>query len=200
MKKSGQPDSSSNKEEPAEMDENNQNELDDSALFLDAMQDVQPLKQNQNRITPEREKKPPIPHKTIEDEQQVLVDMLSDEYEPLESNASDQLYFARPGIQHSVMRKLKRGQFSIAAELDMHGMTVEIARRELIAFLEECQDYNARCVRIIHGKGRGSDGKGAVLKQRVDHWLPQRKDVLAYCSTIPAHGGTGAVYVLLKTR
>ncbi|VAW81185.1 hypothetical protein MNBD_GAMMA12-3473 [hydrothermal vent metagenome] len=173
------------------------NSLDDT-LFRDAMNDVRPIKQD--KVTPERDKPSPIPRKTIEDEQQVLTDMVSDMYEPIESHASDQLLFVRSGIQNSVMRKLKRGQYSLSAELDMHGMTINIARQEVTQFLNQCRHDNLRCVRIIHGKGRRSDGKGPVLKNRIDHWLPQRDDVLAYCSAIPAHGGTGAVYVLLKLK
>lgn len=173
-------------------------DADDSKLFREAMNDVQPIKQD--KITPERDKPKPVPRKTIDDEQQVLTDMVSDLYQPIESHASDQLLFVRPGIQHSVVRKLKRGQYSISAELDLHGMTINIARQELSQFLNHCLNLNLRCVRIIHGKGRRSDGKGPVLKNRVDHWLPQREDVLAYCSAIPAHGGTGAVYVLLKLK
>ncbi len=171
--------------------------LDDN-LFREAMNDVRPIKQD--KVTPERDKPSPIPRKTIEDEQQVLTDMVSDMYEPIESHASDHLLFVRSGIQNSVMRKLKRGQYSISAELDMHGMTINIARQEVTQFLNQCRHDNLRCVRIIHGKGRRSDGKGPVLKNRIDHWLPQRDDVLAYCSAIPAHGGTGAVYVLLKLK
>jgi len=186
------------KPETSKNSKDSQESENDTDLFRDAMSNVQPLKQE--KITPEREKPSPIPRKTIEDEQQVLTDMVSDLYEPVESHATDQLSFVRPGIQHSVMRKLKRGQYSISAELDLHGMTINIARQELSQFLNNCLQQNLRCVRIIHDKGRRSDGKGPVLKNRVDHWLPQRDDVLAYCSTIPAHGGTGAVYVLLKLK
>ncbi len=171
---------------------------DDSRLFRAAVGEIRQLRQN--KIEPETKKPGPVPTKTLEEQQQVLKDMLSDEYEPPETNASDYLLFVRPGLQHKTVRKLKRGQFTIEAELDLHGMTVSIAREQLSLFLADCKHNRWRCIRIIHGKGRGSRADGPVLKDRVNRWLPQRQDVLAFCSAIPAHGGTGAVYVLLKSR
>ncbi len=169
---------------------------EDSQLFRETVGDVDRL--HHRKTDSEKDKPAPIAKKTNEDQQQVLKDMLSDEYEPVEANASDYLFFSRPGLQTKVLRKLKRGQFSVLAELDMHGMTVNIAREQLIKFLTDCINDNLKCVRIIHGKGRRSESKGAILKDKVNHWLPQRDEVLAFCSAIPAHGGTGAVYVLLK--
>jgi DNA-nicking Smr family endonuclease len=106
--------------------------------------------------------------------------------------------YARPGLQRTVMRRLRRGDYRIGAELDLHGMTADAARGELARFLREAIGRELRCVRIIHGKGLGSEGRGPVLKPRVARWLRQRDDVLAYCSARPADGGTGALYVLLR--
>lgn len=112
--------------------------------------------------------------------------------------AGDTLFFARPGLQQRIIRKLRRGQFSIGAELDMHGMIVREARNALTPFLINCRSRGIRCLRIIHGKGLSSrDGK-PVLKMQLDHWLRQRLEVVAFCSARRNDGGTGAVYVLLK--
>ena len=165
-------------------------------MFRETVGDIHRL--HHKKTDSEKDKPAPTAKKTIEDQQQVLKDMLSDEYEPIETNASDYLFFSRPGLQTKVLRKLKRGQFSVLAELDMHGMTVNIAREQLTRFLADCINDNLKCVRIIHGKGQRSESKGAILKEKVNHWLPQRDEVLAFCSAIPAHGGTGAIYVLLK--
>jgi len=110
----------------------------------------------------------------------------------------EELLFSRTGLQNRVLRRLRRGEYAIEAELDLHGLTRLEARQALSEFLHDCRARGCRCVRIIHGKGRGSQGKRPVLKQYVDHWLRQVDAVLAYCSAIPAHGGTGAIYVLLK--
>ena len=140
----------------------------------------------------------PLPVKRIEDEQQVLQDMLSDPEEPELVETGDELFFARAGLQHNVLRKLRRGQYSIGAELDLHGMTVVEARQQLAAFLQAARQRNVRCVRIIHGKGNGSLQRRPILKGKVNHWLQQRDEVLAFASARPVDGGTGAVYVLLK--
>jgi DNA-nicking Smr family endonuclease len=76
----------------------------------------------------------------------------------------------------------------------------EPSRQALIRFLHECRGSGVRCVRIIHGKGHGSHQRKPVLKNKVNSWLHQINDVMAFCSAIPAHGGTGAVYVLLRRR
>jgi DNA-nicking Smr family endonuclease len=126
--------------------------------------------------------------------------MLSENYDPAEVETGEELLFIRPGIQHGVLTKLRRGQFSIKAELDLHGMVVRVAQVEIAAFLRNCQNRNIRCARIIHGKGYGSWQKQPILKNKLNKWLQQRDEVLAFCSARPVDGGTGAVYVLLKRK
>lgn len=151
-----------------------------------------------DRIPPARNTPPPIPRQRLADEQQVLEDMLSDSVDPEDMETGDELMFCRAGIQNSVLRKLRRGQYSVGAELDLHGLTVSEAKQALTEFLHHARAHNLRCVRIIHGKGNGSLQRRPVLKGKVNHWLPQRAEVLAFCSARAVDGGTGAVYVLLK--
>jgi len=110
----------------------------------------------------------------------------------------DELLFSRSGLQHKVLRKLRRGQYAIGAELDLHGCTVVEARNLLVAFLNSCRHEQIRCVRIIHGKGNRSLQRQPILKGKVNYWLQQRDEVLAFCSARPVDGGAGAIYVLLK--
>jgi DNA-nicking Smr family endonuclease len=124
--------------------------------------------------------------------------MLSLEHDPAEIETGEEMLFMRSGLQHGLMRKLRRGQFAIGAELDLHGLTVALAREALAGFLSACQAANVRCVRIVHGKGRSSPGKRPVLKGRLHGWLQHIDDVLAFCSARPCDGGTGAIYVLLR--
>ena len=63
-------------------------------------------------------------------------------------------------------RNLRRGQWRAGAELDLHGLRVEQARHALLSFLDECQEHGIRCVRIVHGKGYGSQGLEPVLRTR----------------------------------
>jgi len=171
-------------------------DIEDMHLFRDEVTDVKPI--TAGHIRPEIQQPRPVPKHTDANEKQVIVDMMSDEFDPLDDETGEELLFVRDGIQSRTIRKLKRGQFSIQGELDLHGLNVEAARAEVAQFLQDCQDSNRRCVRIIHGKGLSSKHKGPVLKRMVNRWLRQRKEVLAFCSTLPQHGGTGAIYVLLK--
>lgn len=172
---------------------------EDYKAFREAMQGVRRL--SHDDVAPLRAPRPaPVPRQAQADEEQVLHDLLSDLFEPADMETGDEAAYAQPGIQHRVLRKLRRGQYSLQAELDLHGLTVPLARGAVAEFLAHCQRHSLRCVRIIHGKGRGSSNKGPVLKIKVEHWLRQRNEVLAFCTARPADGGTGAVYVLLKRQ
>lgn len=161
------------------------------------MQDVTPLRPT-NEVVHDNLKPPAIPVKTIEDEQQVIIDMLSDEYDPVELQPGDMLSFQRPGIQHRIVRKLRAGQYRIASELDLHGLNAKQAKQTLLEFLHEVHPGIGECVRIIHGKGNRSSHKGPVIKTKVNNWLRQHDRVLAFHSARPVDGGTGAIYVLLR--
>lgn len=108
------------------------------------------------------------------------------------------LAFQRPQVPRSVMRQLRRGKFAVQDEMDLHGLVVSEAHDCLRDFIALCSRRNIKCVRIVHGKGLGSGSKGPVLKTKVNHWLRQWDEVLAFCSTPPRDGGTGAIYVLLS--
>ena len=144
--------------------------------------------------------RPPPPRRRFQSEPPPpeIPDKFSDAYDPGSVAADETLFFARPGLQQRQLQRLRRGQLTCAAELDMHGMTTAIARSELMAFIAHCREQRVRCARIIHGKGNGSSHRGPVLKNMVNRWLQQRDEVLGFCSALPVHGGTGAVYVLLK--
>lgn len=116
--------------------------------------------------------------------------------EPIEHGET--LSYLRPDTQPTVLRKLRRGQFSCAASLDLHGLTIDEARNHIAAFFQTQRRDVRCCVRIVHGKGNRSQRQIPVLKRMVNHWLPQRDDVIAFCSTPPHDGGTGAIYVLLR--
>lgn len=180
------------------MSDKNKPSSNDVVSFPDAVGSVRPLKQD--RITPPRKKRKPVPEQTLRDQREVMDSLLSDDYEPADVETGEELLYSRPGLQHSVMRKLRRGQYAIEAQLDLHGNTVPEARERVSAFLRDMQAQDKRCVRIIHGKGKSSEGKLPVLKGKVNAWLQQWDQVLAFCSARPNDGGTGAVYVLLRRK
>lgn len=166
-------------------------------LFRQAVQDVRRL-EAEPRQRPSRPKPSPRPRQRELDEAAVLDELLSDPLHPEELETGEELLFVRSGLQHKLVKKLRRGELAIEAELDLHGLFRVEAREAVVRFLNECRQNRVRCVRIIHGKGHGSEQKRPVLKQYVNHWLQQRDEVLAFCSARPVDGGTGAIYVLLK--
>ncbi len=166
-------------------------------LFRRAVGKVKPVRND--RVEPHRAPPPPRPLKLEQDEAQVMRDALSDHVaDSADHQPGDILSFCREGVQKKVFRKLRTGTYAIQDELDLHGLTRDEARQALQAFLRGAAAEGRRCVRVIHGKGLRSSNEGPVLKTRVDHWLRQMDEVLAFHSALPRHGGTGAVYVLLR--
>jgi DNA-nicking Smr family endonuclease len=114
-----------------------------------------------------------------------------------ELDAADPALFARPGVSATTLRKLRRGKLRVQAELDLHGLTEAQAKVQLREFLSAALQHNARCLRIVHGKGLRSGAKGPVLRPLVNRVLRRCAPVLAFASARQVDGGTGAVYVLL---
>lgn len=172
--------------------------IDDHDLFIKAMRGVRPLACN--KIGMETPHPLPVPRQKILEAEQIRHDMLSDEYDAADVETGEELLFVRPGTRYGEVRKLRRGYFSVCAELDLHGMVTATAYSAVKDFLHECYAYNIRCARIVHGKGHGSWQKQPILKLKLNRWLRQHDVVLAFCSARPVDGGTGAVYVLIKNR
>lgn len=168
---------------------------DDFNLFRAAVGDVKRIVDDRAETGKPAPK--PIPQQLHNDEKDVLDNLLS-YTEPDDLNLADEINFHQPGIQHSVMRKLRRGQYTINSELDLHGMNAVQARQAMTGFLAAALQAHYQCVRIIHGKGLRSSNDGPVLKPMTVKWLSRREEVLAFCSARSTDGGTGALYVLLK--
>jgi DNA-nicking Smr family endonuclease len=168
---------------------------EDAELFRSAVGDAVPLK------APQRHQKPaPVvpaaPVQSLLDQHAALRESLHGDFGDYE--ISEDETFLRPGIGRDVLRKLRRGEWRIQYEIDLHGMTRPEAHTQLNEFLRECMKRGARCVRIIHGKGLGSKNREPVLKGNVRAWLTRKDEVLAYCEAPAAQGGSGALLVLLK--
>jgi DNA-nicking Smr family endonuclease len=166
--------------------------------FRRAIGEVEPLK-TPPRTTITRTPPPPIPLQSRLDEEAVLQEALSDEYDP-ESllDIDETLSYCRTGVSQEVVKKLRRGTWIVQAQLDLHGMRREEAREALAEFIRESVKRGLRCLRVIHGKGLGSIGKEPVLKGKVRAWLVQKQEVIAFCQARPNDGGAGAVLVLLQ--
>jgi DNA-nicking Smr family endonuclease len=170
---------------------------DDAALFRAAIGEVKPIRAHAP-VANEKPKPRPRARMAERDEAEALGEFarLLRDSAPLE--AGDTASYRRDHLPPRLFQRLKRGQFSIQDELDLHGATATQAEAMLRQFLSEAHAHEYGCVRIIHGKGLQSDTAAPVLKNLVDRMLRQRNDVLAFHSAPPAQGGTGAVLVLLK--
>lgn len=162
-------------------------------LFRTAVEDAERLEHD--RAEPYRRRPPPVP---IPQPADLANPSAPQGLSEAEVETHEFLLFARPGVQHRVVHDLQRGSIEVEIELDLHGLTVEVAGRVLTQFLADCARMRVRCARIIHGKGFGSAGRQPVLKCKVNYWLRLRPEVLAFCSATRRDGGTGAVYVLLR--
>ena len=170
----------------------------EQSLFARAAGAVTPLRHEARAHLPPASP-PPVAVQRERDERAVLREALSDEFDSGTLLEIDEtLSFRRPGIGTDVTRKLRNGDWAIQREIDLHGLRREDAREALSAFLREAHKHGLRCVRVVHGKGLGSPGKTPVLKGRVQGWLVQKNEVLAFVQARPAHGGAGALLVLLK--
>jgi DNA-nicking Smr family endonuclease len=166
-------------------------------LFARAIGPTQPLRAH-GRVVHAPPAITPEPRQRALDEQAVLREAISDEFDASTLLHTDEhLSFRRPGIGPDVPPRLRRGDWTVQAEIDLHGMRTDEAREALGAFLREATKAGLRCVRVVHGKGLGSPGRTPVLKARVHGWLIQKKEVLAFVQAKPLEGGAGALLVLL---
>ncbi len=141
----------------------------------------------------------PVAVQRQRDEEAVLRDALSDEFDVSTLlDTDDMLSFRRPGIGRDVTHKLRKGDWAIQGEVDLHGLRSEEARVVLAEFIRNAHRHGLRCLRVVHGKGLGSPGKTPVLKSKVHSWLVQKNQVMAFVQAKPAEGGAGALVVLLK--
>ncbi|MEF1284613.1 DNA endonuclease SmrA [Vibrio sp. M250220] len=171
---------------------------DEFGLFQQMMGDVKPLKQD----TTEHKK-----HHQVTDAQlakrEAAIWLTEDDPEYLSIDHAemikpdDVIEFKRDGVQDGVYKKLRLAKYPIQARLDLHKRTLEQARDEMAKFLKQCMRMDIRTVVIVHGKGERSNPP-ALMKSFVARWLKQIKEVQCVHSAQRFHGGTGAVYVLLR--
>jgi DNA-nicking Smr family endonuclease len=168
--------------------------------FRKAVEDVRPLQR-----APRADLRAPAPtgiaHQSRRDELAVLEESLAGPVSLEDAlDSGDELAYLSDGLSRQVLRRLRRGHWTIQGALDLHGLTWSQAAAAVAGFLRECSARGARCVRIVHGKGLRSPNREPVLKGKLRKWLPLRQEVLAFCQAPAAEGGAGALLVLLRDR
>lgn len=105
------------------------------------------------------------------------------------------------GLDELVFNRLKAGQFSPEAHLDLHGLNAQQAWEALREFMRQAWFKGLRCVLLVPGRGLNSPLGQPVLRGRLPQWLTQepfRRVVLAFCTARPHDGGAGGIYALLR--
>ena len=141
----------------------------------------------------------PLAHQQRIDDVNVLRESLSDDFDVSTLlDTDDELSYRSQGIGTDVTQKLRKGHWSLQGQIDLHGLRSDEAREALGQFIRDATKRGWRCVRVVHGKGLGSPGKTPVLKAKVQRWLVQKTEVLAFVQAKGSEGGAGALVVLLK--
>ena len=168
-------------------------EEEERRLFEAAMQGVRPLPPGPRRVVPEWQADPPArstpsrsrpPRETLQ----------------VEENGG-KLTGAAFGVAHDLLRSLARGEIAPEAELNLHHLSADAAAHQAERFIEQSVAKGRRCVLLIHGRGLHSGPSGPALRPALVEFLRQRplaKQVLAFTSAPPRHGGAGALLVLLR--
>jgi len=170
----------------------------EAALFRDAVRGATPLA-SPPRVQPRTKAPPPVPIQSLLDGHAALVESLAGPISWDQSvETGNEPSYLRSGLARDVLRKLRRGHWVVQDAVDLHGLNRQEARSSLAEFLAACLKRGLRCVRVVHGKGLRSPGREPVLKGKVQRWLTQRNEVLAFCEAPKNQGGGGALLVLLK--
>lgn len=171
-------------------------EQSEDELFLHAFADVAPLNKGGRDVAP-----PSEPARTVPEPPQTFARMLEENIEFEMDYTHEFITGQVRGLDAKVFRKLKAGEFSVQAHLDLHGMNADQAKFAVIDFLRRSYMEGKRCVLVIPGRGRNSPLGQGVLRQELTAWLtkaPLKRVVLAFTTAQPRHGGSGAVYLLLR--
>jgi DNA-nicking Smr family endonuclease len=168
----------------------------DEDLFRTAMRDVKRLRSSDRVV--DAPKPPARARFRRADEQAVLQESLTGPEDAALLGTGDEVSFRRPHVPESVLLKLRRGQYAVDAEIDLHGLNASQAKNALREFIADATTRRMHCVRVVHGKGRRSGPRGPVLKNIVNHWLQRSGHVLAFGSARAVDGGSGALYVLIR--
>lgn len=171
---------------------------DETSIFRQAVQGVEPLPAT-DKVVHSRKLPRPIIKRALHDRVSTSDSSFSNQNNLPEMEAGDEHSFLRSGVSRKTLKQLRRGQWKINAQLDLHGLTRDEALPELEEFLDTCNKRGFRCVQIIHGKGLNSKNREPILKTMVWSRLTQHNYILAFCQAGPSDGGSGAVLVLLKT-
>ena len=170
---------------------------DDTALWAFVTTDVNPLKHGKTQ--PEKKEQIEKTKNQIElARNEIRASAPRNKMDQMPNNFE---HGRAPGLDKRTKTRLRRGQVSIEARIDLHGLTQPEAHTQLLSFLESAFERGIRSVLVITGKGLRANGKIGVLRSTVPRWLnelPARDWIKAFDYAANRDGGEGALYVLLR--
>jgi DNA-nicking Smr family endonuclease len=176
-------------------------QIDDETLFREAFEGVRRLG------APKAERlvaAPQIKREIVSEDAEVLAelsDLVSGQGTFELTETEEYVEGARVGLDPRLLSQLRRGEFSVQAHLDLHGMIQPDAKEAVTNFIVDSVRKGRRTVLIVHGRGLRSPGGQPVLKHAAAQWLSHGIAggyVLAFATARPNDGGAGAVYALLR--
>jgi DNA-nicking Smr family endonuclease len=171
---------------------------EDELLFQEAMQDVR-------RLPQDRRSNQPLPKWSFKQQpkdhhfESESVSFQHNAYSP-QVSGDETLSYRKDHLREKTYKLLKQGRLPIEARLDLHGHTADEAIASTQRFLDDITAYGVKCCLIVHGKGQYNPNSPPLLKNILNQWLRDHQDVIAFHSARPGDGGTGALYILLKSR
>lgn len=179
-------------------------EPDEDEIFMSAMRGVTRMDGESGRqVAPQAKTNPDSTQSSEDKAKDDLQRFMRGDIEFELEYTEEFMYGYVRGLDIKIFQRLKAGQLSSAAHLDLHGMTSDQAQESLLFFIRESYLQGHRCVLVVTGRGKNSPGGQSVLRTEIEAWLtkePLRRVVLAFCTAQPKHGGAGALYVLLRKQ
>jgi DNA-nicking Smr family endonuclease len=177
--------------------------VSDEQAFLDAMKEVQEIKEFRRMPVYHKKRKVPARMPKRRAAHHAAVKGLEDivkgrKYIDL-PKTQEYVEWLHPDFRDDVVHDLHEGRYSVQDSLDIHGLILDEAEIEVDRFIRESITKSLRCVKIIHGRGLRSPN-GPVLKSAVVQWLSRRfrKYIVACVTARRCDGGLGALYILLR--
>lgn len=167
---------------------------DEKSLFQKAMKDVKPLNKKFEKRLKHKKMTPAKVNHDMSAYNGTLDRASEGNFDILPILPEDVLSYKTHAISFNQFNKLRSGKVTYRNTIDLHKLTCEKAIESIRRFINNNYNNDINSCLIIHGKGQG------LVKAITEKTLLSCPKVLAFHSAIPRHGGTGAVYVLLKSQ
>jgi len=174
---------------------------DEAELLRQAFEGVRPLGGSRaERLAVD----PPVSQNIVSEDAEVLAelsDLISGQGAFELTETEEYVEGARVGLDPRLVSRLRRGEFSVQAHIDLHGMIQPDAKEALNQFILASVRKGHRAVLVVHGRGLRSPGGQPVLKHAAAQWLSHGTIggyVLAFATARAYDGGAGAMWVLLR--